>query len=87
MLGAATAVAQPAAPAILQPVSERKAAPQFALKDSTGKTISLTDYRGKVVLLDFWATWCTGRKVEIPWFSGLLCGNGTASGSPDPVNS
>jgi cytochrome c biogenesis protein CcmG/thiol:disulfide interchange protein DsbE len=65
----ATAVAQPAVRAILQPASERKAAPQFALKDSTGKTVSLTDYRGKVVLLDFWATWCTGCKMEIPWFS------------------
>ena len=66
---AATAVGQPAVRAILQPASERKAAPQLALKDSTGKTISLTDYRGKVVLLDFWATWCTGCKMEIPWFS------------------
>jgi cytochrome c biogenesis protein CcmG/thiol:disulfide interchange protein DsbE len=65
----AAAVAQPAARAILQPASERKAAPQLTLKDSTGKTISLTDYRGKVVLLDFWATWCTGCKLEIPWFS------------------
>jgi cytochrome c biogenesis protein CcmG/thiol:disulfide interchange protein DsbE len=66
---ATTAVAQPVARAILQPVSERKAAPQFALKDSTGKSISSTEYRGKVVLLDFWATWCTGCKMEIPWFS------------------
>ncbi|MBZ5585241.1 MAG: TlpA family protein disulfide reductase [Acidobacteriia bacterium] len=67
--GAATAVGQPGVRAIVQPASERKAAPQLALKDSTGKTISLTDYRGKVVLLDFWATWCTGCKMEIPWFS------------------
>jgi cytochrome c biogenesis protein CcmG/thiol:disulfide interchange protein DsbE len=28
----------------------------------------LSDYKGKVVVLDFWATWCTGCKVEIPWF-------------------
>jgi cytochrome c biogenesis protein CcmG/thiol:disulfide interchange protein DsbE len=68
-LAAATAVAQPAVRAIVQPASERKAAPQFSLKDSTGKTINLTDYRGKVLLLDFWATWCTGCKMEIPWFS------------------
>lgn len=60
---------QPAGRAILQPASERKAAPQFALKDSAGKTITLTNYAGKVVLLDFWATWCTGCKMEIPWFS------------------
>ena len=69
LAGTATTVAQPAVRAILQPASERKAAPQLALKDSTGKTIGLTDYRGKVVLLDFWATWCTGCKFEIPWFS------------------
>jgi peroxiredoxin len=55
--------------AILQPPNERKAAPQFALKDSSGKKIELKDYHGKVVLLDFWATWCTGCKMEIPWFS------------------
>ncbi len=40
----------------------------FALKDSTGKTVKLSDYRGKVVLLNFWATWCAPCKVEIPWF-------------------
>jgi peroxiredoxin len=55
--------------AVLQPANERKAAPQFALKESSGKTIELKNYRGKVVLLDFWATWCTGCKMEIPWFS------------------
>jgi peroxiredoxin len=43
-------------------------APNFALKDASGKTIKLSDYRGKVVLLDFWATWCTGCKQEMPWF-------------------
>ncbi len=69
LAGAGTVVGQPAVRAILQPASERKAAPQLALKDSSGKTISLTDYRGKAVLLDFWATWCTGCKMEIPWFS------------------
>ena len=55
--------------AVLQPPNERQGAPQFALKDSSGKTIQLKDYHGKVVLLDFWATWCTGCKMEIPWFS------------------
>lgn len=55
----------------LQPVNERQPAPQFALQDSSGKTIQPSDYRGKVVLLDFWATWCTGCKEEIPWFSSF----------------
>jgi peroxiredoxin len=44
-------------------------APEFALKDGSGKTVKLADYRGKVLLLDFWATWCTGCKQEIPWFA------------------
>ena len=68
LAGMTGASAQQAVRAVLQPANARRVAPEFALTDSFGKKATLEQYRGKVVLLDFWATWCHGCKEEIPWF-------------------
>ena len=69
LAGTVTGAEEPMVRAVLQPADQRKPAPEFLLRDSSGKSIRLKKLRGKVVLLDFWATWCTGCKKELPWFS------------------
>jgi thiol-disulfide isomerase/thioredoxin len=48
-----------------------KPAPAFVLENLAGKKVSLESYRGKAVLLNFWATWCTPCKIETPWLVEL----------------
>ncbi len=48
-----------------------KLAPDFTLKDVAGKAVSLSDYRGKAVIVDFWATWCPPCRASMPHLQDL----------------
>lgn len=74
VVGLAATAAAPLAIQAAEPACDPKAKRanlNFTLKDLDGKTVNLNDYKGKVILLDFWATWCAPCKIEIPGFIEL----------------
>lgn len=52
-------------------VEPGKPAPAFTMKDASGKERSLSDYRGKILVVDVWATWCSGCVAKLPYYVKL----------------
>jgi thiol-disulfide isomerase/thioredoxin len=67
-----TLVAESAAgtPEFVSPL-KGKPAPGFTLEDLSGKKVALSSYRGKALLINFWATWCAPCRIETPWIIEL----------------